>query len=478
MKNYKIILSLSLIALVSSCTRDLTSLNEDPKNPPVVFSYSLFTNAEKNLARTLASSNVNLNIFRLITQYWQETTYLGESRYDLNTRNIPSNAWQALYRDVIKDLEAARSLIPRDVKDPAVQKNQIAQLDILEVYAYYYLVTTYGNIPYTKAMNIDSVFPKYDDAKTVYNDLMRRLDADIAALDPAIAGFGSADIIYGSDINAWLRFANSFKMKMALTIADDDPGKAATAAQQAVQAGIFTSNAHNAKFVFKASPPNTNPLWEDLVQSGRKDFVANSTIIYYMDSLHDSRMPLYFTVDATGGYSGGNPGESSSYGKFSKPDEKLVNPEYPHTLLDYAEVKFLLAEARARGFSVGGSAEQHYEDAITASFLDWGASATDAADYLAQDEVNWATAGGDFRQKIGIQKWIALYNRGWDSWLEWKRFDYPQLQPAYKANSEIPVRFTYPVNEQNYNTRNWEEAAAALGGDGDVVETKLWYDKF
>jgi hypothetical protein len=476
MTKHKIILSLSLIVLAASCTKDLTSLNNDPKNPPVVYSYSLFTNAQKNLARTLASSNVNLNVFRLITQYWQETTYLGESRYDLNTRNIPSNAWQALYRDVIKDLEAARALIPDDVEDAAVQKNQLAMLDIMEVYAYYYLVTTYGNIPYTRAMNIDSVFPAYDDAKTVYNDLMSRLDADIAALDPAVAGFGTADIIYGSDIDMWLKFANSFKLKMALTIADDDAAKAKTAAEQAVQAGVFESNDDNAKFVFKASPPNTNPLWEDLVQSGRKDFVAASTIITEMKQLGDPRIPLYFTEDAAGDYSGGEPGRSSSYGTFSKPDEALVNPEYPHTLLDYAEVEFLLAEAAARNFNVGGTPAIHYANAIRASILDWGGTDADATTYLGKTTVAYATAAGDYRQKIGMQKWIALYNRGWDSWLEWKRLDYPQLQPAYRANSAIPVRFTYPVNEQNYNTRNWNDAAAAIGGD--KVDTRLWYDKF
>lgn len=476
MNKHTSIILLSLIVLVASCTKDLTSLNNDPKNPPVVFSYSLFTNAEKNLARTLASSNVNLNIFRLITQYWQETTYLGESRYDLNTRNIPSNGWTALYRDVLKDLEAARALIPKDVNNIKVQKNQLAILDVLEVYTYHYLVTTFGNIPYSKAMNIDSVYPKYDDAKTVYYDLLRRLDADIAALDPTVEGFGTADIIYSSNIGEWKKFANSFKLKMAMTIADDDPAKAKAAAESAVQSGVFTSNADNAKFVFKASPPNTNPLWEDLVQSGRKDFVAANTIIHYMDSLSDPRIPLYFTEDAAGGYSGGQPGRGSNYSTFSKPDEALVNPEYPHTFLDLAEVEFLLAEAAARGFAVGGTAATHYNNAITASILDWGGTTADATAYLAEPAVNYVTAGGTYKQKIGIQKWIALYNRGWDAWNEWKRFDYPQLPLPYRNNSATPVRFTYPVNEQNYNTRNWTEAAAAIGGD--EVDTKLWYDKF
>lgn len=476
MNKIKLIILSSFIILASSCKKDITSLNNDPKNPSTVFSWSLYTNAQKNLARTLASSNVNLNIFRLITQYWQETTYLNESRYNLTTRNINGNGWTALYRDVLNDLEAARKLIPTDVANEAVRKNQLAMLDITEVYTYYYLVTTFGNIPYTKAMNIDSVYPKYDDAKTVYNNLLSRLDADIAALNTSVEGFGSTDIIYGGDIALWKKFANSFKLKMAITIADDDAAKAKSAAEAAVAAGVFTSNSENAKFVFKAAPPNTNPLWEDLVQSGRKDFVANSTIVKMTDSLNDPRLSLYFTLDGSGGYSGGSPGRSSNYSTYSKPSEHITKPEYPHTLLDYSEVEFLLAEAAARGFNVGGTAATHYDNAVTASIIDWGATATDAAAYLAQSDVAYATAGGTYKQKIGIQKWLALYNRGWDSWIEWKRLDYPQLLPAYRAVSDIPVRFTYPVNEQNYNTRNYTDASAAIGGD--KVTTKLWFDKF
>jgi hypothetical protein len=476
MNKTKLIILSSFIILISSCKKDITSLNNDPKNPATVFSWSLYTNAQKNLARTLASSNVNLNIFRLITQYWQETTYLNESRYNITTRNINGNGWTALYRDVLNDLEAARKLIPTDVTNEAVRKNQLAMLDITEVYTYYYLVTTFGNIPYSKAMNIDSVYPKYDDAKTVYNNLLSRLDADIAALNTSAEGFGSADIIYGGDITLWKKFANSIKLKMAMTIADDDVAKAKSTAEAAVAAGVFTSNDDNAKFVFKAAPPNTNPIWEDLVQSGRKDFVANSTIVKMTDSLHDPRMPLYFTVDGSGGYSGGAPGRSSSYSTYSKPSEHLTRPEYPHTLLDYSEVEFLLAEAVERGFNVGGTAATHYNNAVTASIIDWGVSATDAAAYLAQPDVAYATAAGTYQQKIAIQKWIALYNRGWDSWIEWRRLDYPQLQPAYRAVSAIPVRFTYPVNEQNYNTRNYTDASLAIGGDN--VTTKLWFDKF
>ena len=60
-------------------------------------------------------------------------------------------------------------------------------------------MTTYGNIPYSEALNIDDPFPKYDDAKTIYDDLFTRLNADIAALNTAGGAFEARyDLVYGS----------------------------------------------------------------------------------------------------------------------------------------------------------------------------------------------------------------------------------------------------------------------------------------
>lgn len=474
MKNIKL-LFLVVIVFLSSCTKDLTSLNKDPKNPAIVPSYTLFTNAERSLARTITSSNVNLNIFRLIVQYWQETTYTAESRYNLNSRSIPQGIWTAIYRDALEDLQTAKTLIPTDVTDPAIQKNQLAQVDIMQVYAYYYLVTTFGDIPYTEALAIENVFPKFDDQKTVFYDLLTRLDADITALDPTAEGIGNADIIYNGDITAWKKFAGSLKLKMGMTIADDDAAKSKSIVESAVQSGVFTSNDDNALFRFLAAPPNTNPVWEDLVQSGRQDFVAASTLIDTIKLLNDPRVALYFTTDKVGNYSGGSPGRSSSYATFSKPAEKITVPDFPGVFLDYTEVEFLLAEAVERGFNVRLTAAAHYNNAITSSIVYWGGTTADAALYLEQPLISY-NSSANFKQKIGFQKWIALYNRGWDAWIEWRRLDYPQLKPAFRALSAIPSRFTYPVNEQNYNTTNYNTAAKAIGGD--VVTTKLFWDKF
>ena len=90
----KILIYLAVIFLMAAgCTKELTSLNVDPKNPSTSPSYAFFTNAQRAFANTMTSSNVNLNIFRLITQYWQETTYTDESNYDLATREINDAIW-------------------------------------------------------------------------------------------------------------------------------------------------------------------------------------------------------------------------------------------------------------------------------------------------------------------------------------------------------------------------------------------------
>jgi hypothetical protein len=479
-----LIISFIPLLVLTACRKNLTDINVDPKAPQIVASDALFTNAQHELTNTLTSSNVNLNIFRLVDQYWQEVTYTDESNYDLNQRSIPQNMWNSLYRDVLEDLERSKELIPGDVPPPLdaaslaiFQKNKTTMADILEVYTYYYLVTTYGNIPYTEALKIDeTTAPKYDDQKEVYYALLDRLDVDIAALDDSQEGFGAADVVYGGNIDQWILFANSFKLKMGITIADFDDAKAKSVVESAVAAGVFASNADNASFAYLSGPPSTNPVWVDLVQSGRKDFVAASTIVDAMIPLNDPRMPYYFTPDFAGGHSGGTPGESSNYTTFSKPGDQIIKPDCPALLLSYAEVEFDLAEAVERGYSVGGTAMEHYNNAITASILYWGGTNINATAYLAQASVNYLTATGTYRQKIGIQKWIALYNIGWDGWTEIRRLDYPQIIAPASALSDFPVRYTYPVNEQNLNKANYDAASAAIGGD--MVTTKLFWDKF
>ncbi|MBE9582997.1 SusD/RagB family nutrient-binding outer membrane lipoprotein [Mucilaginibacter sp. JRF] len=474
----KILVAVLPLLLLGACKKDITSLNDDPKNPLKVPASTLFTQAQRQLASNLHSTNVYVNTFRLFEQYWTETTYYTESNYNIKDNAIPDEQWTRLYTDVLNNFEQSRLRLPEYVLDENERKNDDAQIEIMEIYTWYYLVTTFGDLPYSEALK-ESITPKYDDAVTVYEDLLVRLDAAIEALDPSYPGFGGADRIYGGDIGQWIKFANTLKLKLGITIADHDSQLARTTIESAVQAGVFTSNDDNADYLFDSSSPNTNPVWVDLVQSGRQDFVAAKTIIDALKADADPRLSNYFTVNnsTSNQYVGGEMGTTNSFGAFSKAGTKITAPNFPGDILDYSETEFILAEAVERGYSVGGgSAQTHYNNAITASIEYWGGTEAQATVYLAKPTVNYLTATGTYKQKIGLQKWRALYNRGWDAWIENRRLDYPQLPPPANPVSDFPVRMTYPVVEQNVNGNNYATAAAAIGGD--EVSTKLFFDKF
>ncbi len=474
MKN---ILAFITIFLVISCTGNLEDLNENVKDPINVPGESLFTGAQKNLFDQLVSTNVNYNVFRLFAQYWTETTYTDESNYDLVTRTIPEQHWTVLYKDVLKDLDEAAKIIeatellPTD--DPVEKANKMEIIEILNVFTYCVLVETFGDVPYSEALDIEILLPKYDDGFTIYKDLLIRLDAAMNNLDPAHGSFGVEDNMYQGNVAQWIKFANSLKLRMGMLLSDVDNALAKSTVESAAP-NVFTSNEDNAAITYFTAPPNTNPLYIDLVASGRKDFVAANTLVNAMNDLNDPRRPYYFTLK-DGVYIGGDYGESNAFGNFSHIADAIQDPTFEGTILDYSEVEFLLAEAVERGFSVGGTAASHYNAGITASILYWGGTESDATTYLAQPEVAYLTAIGDYKQKLGVQSWIALYNRGYAAWLQWRKFDYPQLVAPPDAVSEIPVRYTYPIVEQTLNKSEWSAASAAIGGDN--VATKLFWDK-
>ncbi|MEJ8802108.1 SusD/RagB family nutrient-binding outer membrane lipoprotein [Pontibacter sp. H249] len=477
-----------VVVSVFACTDDFEEMNVDPKTASGnVPANTLFSNAQKNLTDIVTSSNQNLNIFRLLAQYWTQTTYTDESRYDLSTRNIPQNFWNILYRDVLSDLRQARDFVNTDPDISDAQRaNQLAMIEIIEIYTWAVLVNTYGDIPYTEALNIENVVPVYDDDAAIYNSLLTRIDAAINSLDPAATGFTSSDLLYGGNISQWVKFGNSLKLKLGMTIADVN---SATAAQVVAEAApnVFESNEDNSSLQYLATPPNTNPIWVDLVQSGRRDFVAANTIVDVMNDLNDPRRDAYFTTVANDDdeevFRGGIYGRSNSYSLFSKPDEQITSPVFEGLLLDYAEVEFFLAEAAARGY-IAESPAEHYRQGISASMEYWGVENAEITAYLTRPEiladlaalaVGAGTISERQKQAIGTQKWLALYNRGHEGWTEWRRLDYPQLQPADPAIlPAIPVRFPYPVQEQNLNTANYNAASGAIGGD--LPSTRVFWD--
>ncbi len=470
---------LVLIGISVSCTKNFEDFNTDKKHPTEVPGGFIFAKAQKFFTDQEASTNVNLNIFKLVSQYWTETTYTDESNYDIINRTIPDNIFRVYYRDVLADLKNANDVISAEEvvgEIPQIEKqNRLHIIDLMMVYTYSRLVDIFGNVPYTQALDIENVNPAYDDAFTIYKDLMVRLDAIIAGLNESAGSFGSDDLFFHGDVQMWKKFANTLKVKLAITIADADNTLAKTAIEQAYANAFAPGEQCQLNY---PGGSMSNPLYQDLVQSGRNDFVPANTVIDMMNTLEDPRRDNYFDINGDE-YRGGIYGESNSFSQYSHIADPIQAPDFPMVILDYTELAFYLAEAAERGYSVGNNAEYYYNMGVTSSILQWNGTEAEATDYLAKPEVAYATAAGNWKQKIGTQAWLAFYIRGQEAWTMWRRLDFPvlNLPPAPETDDgQVPKRFTYPVNEQTLNAANYTQAASAIGGD--KMSTKVFWDKF
>lgn len=299
----KILASIILISLLQSCGREsMTELNTDPNSYYTTVPASLVTYAQKQLGDYITTPNVNTNNFRLTMQYWQTTTYQDESRYNFATRNVSDQVWNFLYVRAIKNFDQARKLVlayqPTAAESATwerTKKNQLAIIDLQQVYAYQILVDTYGDIPYTEAGDVDLYpLPKYDSGKDIYADLIKRTKQDIANLDVAGTSFGTGDKYYGGNVAKWKKFANSLLLKLGIALADSDPALAQATVSQAISGGVFTSKADDCLLTYLTASPNWSQLYTNLVASNRNDFVAGKTIIDYMNTNNDVRRDVYF----------------------------------------------------------------------------------------------------------------------------------------------------------------------------------------
>lgn len=191
-----------------------------------------------------------------------------------------------------------------------------------------------------------------------------------------------------------------------------------------------------------------------------------------MSALSDPRMDVWFTK-VNGVYKGGVFGElNDPYTNYSQLSSYFRSATAPSNLLSYAEVAFLKAEAAARGFAAGGTAVDLYAAAVAESMRENGVSAANAATYIAANPLNIA----NWKQSIGTQAWIAMFNKGFASWNFTRRLDYPILVNPPKSNlSSVPYRMPYSDQEYVLNGANVKAAGDKIGGD--KATTKLFWDK-
>jgi len=149
-----------------------------------------------------------------------------------------------------------------------------------------------------------------------------------------------------------------------------------------------------------------------------------------------------------------NPHVSHISDLYKKASDDLLRAR----LITAAEVNFILAEAALKGWSTGGSVNDHYEAGIIASFKSWNLGSL-SDDYIEETGVVY---NGTLDQ-IMEQKWISGWSAATESWFDYRRTGLPALNPGTVVKREaLPIRFYYGTNELLYNTESAEDAIESL----------------
>lgn len=474
------ILFLFFLFATISCSK-FDKLNTDPVKPSTATPEQLILSAEKNAMDILYNSIVNNRVGMHYAQYWAATDKEENSRYFLD-EGSNSTLW-SLYNRSLKDLKEI-PLLNENAPLPEPVANQNAIAGILQAWIFHILSDTYGNIPYNEAVG-DKASPAYDDAATIYSDLIKKLNDYQAALDPEKTSYTAGDVIYKGDVTKWKKLANSLIVRIAMRMSDVKASEAKTAIESAVKNGVIVTSVDDALFPYASQAPNQYPYNE--FARPLSEFVVSKTMIDLMKSFNDPRLEIYARPNQSGSIAGKPYGMGSQTvidaQRYSTPGIRVYAPDFPGILMTASEVNFLLAEAAQRGMNTGGTADSFYNAAIKENMKFWNvpdAAATAYINSVPYNSANW-------KNSLGTQKWIAMYMQGLQAWFErvrlnFKKPDGTDLFIAPQAGSLdpnvalVPDRLTYPVVETNTNAANKNAAAQAIGGD--TKGTKLWWQKF
>jgi hypothetical protein len=508
MKLRHIILSvLCLATALSSCQKKWLDINTNPNQLPISTPDYVFTAAAN---RTAAVLDPNETGSYWSGQWTQSNTYIiSTTTFAYNFNNTNFNYWDNWY-DILKDFQFVI-----DTADDKAQPYMKGPAKVMKAYVMHQIVDVYGNAPYGDALKgTGSLAPKFDDQKTIYENLIKLLDEGIADLKANAFGTPgiNADIVFKGSVSGWVRFANSLKLRLLIRqskIAGRDAyitaeiNKAVAVAEGFLAAGQDAVS--NPGYV--ASDGKTNPFYD------RWGYAANGTIralarfprptVFLFDVLKASNdtfrlKRLFYAkggegsagVSAAGdtlkhyvpvpfGAASGYLSQNTSYIGPCQIVKGVFNKSM--VLMTAAESFFLLAEAKQRyaaAVNLPLTAQEYYEQGVKESFRLTGTTATygDKATVLLTSGIDLAdwTASTDKLKAIWMQKWLALVNYGGlEAWSEYRRTNFPETPASASApaGQKRPNRLFYPQSEETSNETNVKAQGAV-----DVFTTKIFWD--
>ena len=491
-----------LSLMISSCELDI---NKDPNYPTNVNADKFFTSG---LMWTSSTIGGDLELLGgMWAQHYAQNTgsnqYTGIDSYNLpNSSAYITNPWRNLFAGALPDFQLAmeKASVTADWHYWMASK-------IMSAYCFHVLAEAYGDVPFTEALDFEKYKnPKFDDAKSVNQGIIVMLDEAIAKKTDASSksSMGSNDFVFQGDIDMWVKFANSLKLKILMRDQNFTANK--TAIQALLTENIFL-DADSKITVFENKENNSNPLFEN---DRRKlnttlNIRASSTLALFLQKNSDPRAAVYMESAGTpdsilGNYIGLPQGGYTLGADYAKLTSRaLIKANDPVYFMSLAEVGFLKAEANVL-LNNTAIAKTNYDEAVAAAFDRWqGAKDVDDKEILFSNvNVNDFIGAGkpyEFNQtstttmleSIWRQKWVAAVRcQAWEAFLEVNRTGYPNAgtvnsqDPSYVIGNlapsintvlgagQFPRRLIYPKTSSDYNVNTPVTIP---------IQTKLWWNK-
>ena len=543
MKKKNIINKLIVAPLVMgfmSCTGNYMDINSNPYQPGDLTpdDYALGS-AMSNLASTVISSDVNTAQFTDCLLGGPLGGYFADSNAGWSNTISNFNAtndWTRVFLisdRIISTLYGNLSTV-KQVSENTNNPVPYAIAQIIKVAAMSRVTDAYGPIPYSKIGQDGKITIPYDTQEEVYNAFFKELDESIEVLteNRNAALVASADFVYSGNVQKWVKFANTLRLRLALRVSNVDPALAQTQAKAALTdpAGLMQSQDDNMKqtpkrqyiaggneniYALLFSWTGNAVLSKEMERAYKNQalkegaaadavtFNENSENCYLdprcevlwfrptpFDSLTTSPLPTENLKRDFNGVMNGETNVGGSYlNRYSANrcilSSDAMNKDYWWNLareivwMGYAESLFLKAEAALRWPSlVDETAEALYLKGIKASMDYYEIDADKANEYISHLDGVKAFAGGSKEEQLEqiiTQKWIAVFPNGNEGWAEVRRTDYPRylLAPVNGNNSNGEVasgKLIKRINYPNSESRNPNKPGNVNQG------SRVWWD--
>jgi len=489
----KLIITIAIFsALLASCEK-FEDINKNPNNVSETHPQLLLTAIEWSAFQVEGASPLFATRMIVQTDGEEAEQYY---KWDRNSFDDYNNL-----RNVTKMMEEAIR-----IENASYQ----ALAKFFRAYYFYNLTLKFGDIPYSAALQGENgglYQPIYDNQKDVFIGILKELkEADELLNDNLIEG----DIIYGGDPAKWRKLINSFRLKVLLTLS----GKTSDADLDVIQSfadivankELLESNSDNGQVQFINQDGNRYTEYNSSSYGSAR--YMDSTFIQRLQDRNDPRLFIFagqtriakeagLEINDFSAYEGGNPiapyndvNLKAADGKVSKVNLRYTSDptNEPHIILGYAELQFILAEARVKGWITTSDAKTFYDNGVKASFSFYNAysdeyaeyvDATAANTYLGQSLVDFDNAANDQEriERIITQKYLQSFLQGgWSAYYEHLRTGFPSF--ASLPDLTPPTRWMYPNNEYLLNAEHVAEAITRQFGAGNDKTRELsWWLK-